>query len=515
MIEVGYIRVSSRTQVKEGVSLDVQRKEVTELLKKNGCTNIVIFADEGKSARTIEGRDEFIKALDYAIKENAIYFAVYDTSRFARNVGDATAQLKRLKDNGTQFICVTQKFEDSPEGEMLFGIWATLDQYQSSKSGAKIKDSIRALHSQGKFPHTAPLGYKNVRHENGKADIIVHPEYGKYVQEALKGYAYGKLNSEKEIALFLQSKNVQHKWLRYGQKEMHFQLASRLLNKPFYYGYFVDGPTKKLVRHIYPTMISEKEFEMIQKRLRRTNKGKFQYNNPIVKEKFPLSDAMYCPKCGRKFIGYNSRGRNNTYSYYDCKTKKCSGAIRSEIIHKVYENILLSITPKNEHVIQLFKAVFFEQYEVFIKGEIDETKRAENTLKTIQTRQQDILRCLPQTTSPSIRLALESEYDDNTQRIADIEHNNVDYISPKRFEPLFENAKQLLNNPLLTWNTYGTSEKRRFHEWMFPQGITYSKNEGIRTADLCLTYKLICATNNNDSHLVETVGIEPTSKSIT
>ena len=129
VIGVGYIRVSTQKQADEGVSLKVQRREVEKKLSDLGCTEIITFEDEGKSAKTIVGRDGFQDAINSAIKAKAKFFCTYDTSRFARNTEDAVKFLNALRKNGTELICVTTRFEDTPEGRLAFRMLSSIDEY--------------------------------------------------------------------------------------------------------------------------------------------------------------------------------------------------------------------------------------------------------------------------------------------------------------------------------------------------------------------------------------------------
>lgn len=141
-IGVGYLRVSTKKQADEGVSLEVQEREVRNKLKDLHCTVIKIYKDEGKSGKSIEGRDDFQKAVKYAIEQKAALFCTYDTSRFARNTEEAIFVLKQLRKNEVELVCVTAKFDDTPEGKLIFRVMASIDEYYSDVNGSKIKKSL-------------------------------------------------------------------------------------------------------------------------------------------------------------------------------------------------------------------------------------------------------------------------------------------------------------------------------------------------------------------------------------
>lgn len=88
---VGYIRVSTKGQVKEGYSLGEQLDEIEKFCTVNGYNLIDTFSDEGKSgAKTDEDetridRDGLLNMLD-RIKEGDIkYIVVLSTNRLWRS----------------------------------------------------------------------------------------------------------------------------------------------------------------------------------------------------------------------------------------------------------------------------------------------------------------------------------------------------------------------------------------------------------------------------------------------
>ena len=66
---VGYIRVSSEKQVKEGGGLEIQKKAIIEFCEKNQIRLLEIFSDEGISgAENLEKRDGLGRCFSYLRK---------------------------------------------------------------------------------------------------------------------------------------------------------------------------------------------------------------------------------------------------------------------------------------------------------------------------------------------------------------------------------------------------------------------------------------------------------------
>ena len=76
---VGYIRVSSPKQAKEGESLDTQKADIKKYCKKKGWDLIKIYADEGISGAS-NNRPELLKLLADAQTNNFNFTQKYNIS---------------------------------------------------------------------------------------------------------------------------------------------------------------------------------------------------------------------------------------------------------------------------------------------------------------------------------------------------------------------------------------------------------------------------------------------------
>ena len=103
---VGYIRVSSERQVKEGQGLEIQEKSIRKYCKENNIELINIFSDEGISgAESLDKREglaqaiEQIKSLSKTNKP-VDYLIAQKLDRVARNtmlLGYLEFELTRVK----------------------------------------------------------------------------------------------------------------------------------------------------------------------------------------------------------------------------------------------------------------------------------------------------------------------------------------------------------------------------------------------------------------------------------
>ena len=94
---VAYLRVSTGMQV-EGYSLDAQKASIERYAKAFDIEIIDTYKDEGKSGKSIAGRESFIRMLN-DIETGTIevdYVLVIKLSRFGRNSADVMTYLQTV-----------------------------------------------------------------------------------------------------------------------------------------------------------------------------------------------------------------------------------------------------------------------------------------------------------------------------------------------------------------------------------------------------------------------------------
>ena len=163
---IGYIRVSSEKQVKEGQGLEIQKKSIIKYCKENNIELINIFADEGISgAESLDKREGLAEAIEkikyYSKTSKPINFLVAQKlDRVARDtmlLGYLEFELTRMK---CSIISSEQKFEDTPNGRLMKDIIIAFASFEKKMinmrtiSGRKNKINKR-LHTSGNIP----IGY--------------------------------------------------------------------------------------------------------------------------------------------------------------------------------------------------------------------------------------------------------------------------------------------------------------------------------------------------------------------
>ena len=196
-----YIRVSSPGQVKtdydpEGNSLPAQRKACHRKADQMGLTIIDEYVEPGRSATEMSKRIAFRQMLARIRAERDVdYVIVYKLSRLARNRYDEALVGVDLAKLGVTLVSATEAIDETPVGQLMQGMLAVFNEYQSRESGADIAYKMGEKAKRGGTIGVAKLGYKNVvDHFEGRQirTIAVDEERAPYVRLAFELYATGE-----------------------------------------------------------------------------------------------------------------------------------------------------------------------------------------------------------------------------------------------------------------------------------------------------------------------------------
>ncbi|MCX6704674.1 MAG: recombinase family protein, partial [Candidatus Woesebacteria bacterium] len=151
--------------------------------------------DGGKTGTKMVGRDGLDDMIIRCQEDNVDVALVIDTDRIARNEFDHYYIRNELKKHGTQLIAINQPMiDDSPEGQLMDGMLASINAFYSRLTGRKVKKTLEQKCREGNFPGWACLGYLNVNkgsEEKPHRIIEVDPVKGPFITEMFRLYSTG------------------------------------------------------------------------------------------------------------------------------------------------------------------------------------------------------------------------------------------------------------------------------------------------------------------------------------
>ena len=166
MKAVGYIRVSTDEQVREGVSLENQRKRIDAFCVAKDWELAGVYDDAGKSGKDLnrDGIRELIRDCGKDIFEVVI---VYKVDRITRRQRDLWHLIDDVfEQNGIGFVSVNEPFDTtSAVGKACLGMIGVFAQLERDLVSERTKDALAYKKEQGQFLGSVPLGFEV---ENGK-----------------------------------------------------------------------------------------------------------------------------------------------------------------------------------------------------------------------------------------------------------------------------------------------------------------------------------------------------------
>lgn len=159
MKAVGYIRVSTEEQAKEGVSLDNQRSRIEAFCIAKDWKLERIYSDEGKSAGSLN-RDGVQELLNDCQSHRLDVIVIYKLDRLTRSVKDLGYLIELFGKCGVAFSSVTDNFDTTTaNGKLILNILGSVAQWERDIISERTADALAHKKSELQVYGPVPLGY--------------------------------------------------------------------------------------------------------------------------------------------------------------------------------------------------------------------------------------------------------------------------------------------------------------------------------------------------------------------
>ena len=156
---VGYIRVSTDEQAKEGISLADQEARLTAYCQAKEWELVRIYRDEGESGKSLDRPG--IQKLISDLKANGIDVVVtVKLDRLTRSVRDLGTLIEDLFD-GCALASVEESLDSSTaNGRMVINLLGTVAQWEREIVSERTTAALRFKQEQGFRVGRPPYGFK-------------------------------------------------------------------------------------------------------------------------------------------------------------------------------------------------------------------------------------------------------------------------------------------------------------------------------------------------------------------
>lgn len=248
---VGYVRVSTDSQVRHGYSLDEQREEIVRYCNDQQYTLLEIFADEGVSGAKADedemtvARDGLLDMLVYVKEMGVCYIVVLSTSRLWRSDMVRVLIHRELKKCNADIKAIDRPqytiYAQNPNEVLVNGMLELLDVYERLEIALKLKRGrIQKAKEGGYAGGGIPYGYHC---PHGCKKLLVHQEEAKAVEIIFRLKEGIPDITLERIAYYMNESGFRGR----GGKDFNPMLVKRILDREdFYKGEYKYGGIKSV-----------------------------------------------------------------------------------------------------------------------------------------------------------------------------------------------------------------------------------------------------------------------------
>ena len=378
-----YTRVSTDDQADRGYSLAYQEERLRKYCEVNDIAVVEHYQDD-HSAKNFD-RPAFNKLLKQCKKERGKVdlLLFINWSRFSRNTKLTYMMMDEFQQLGIELCAIDQPLDLSvPENKMMLAFYITSNEVENDRRSLNVLMGMYRAKKEGRWTTIAPLGYRNIREEDGKA-MIVPDHNADLIKEAFAEFSKGIYGVE-ELRVKLYKKGLKCSRARFPELLRNHVYISKIFvpayrEEPAYYSTGIHEP-----------IVDEEVFLQVQDILRGRAPNRPTKNT--VKDELPLRGFLKCRRCEKNISGSASRGNGGKYFYYHC-TCGCRERFKAEETNQRFVELLKNIRVIPEAV-NLFADFLKDKFNSTQRSDQLALKKIEEEIKKNETRIQNAQRLM-------------------------------------------------------------------------------------------------------------------------
>ena len=182
---VGYVRVSTAEQAREGWSLTVQRKRVRAYCEARGWRLSRVYADEGISSAS--RRPAFEEMVDDILADGVDAIVAMKLDRLGRSAAGLLSPYEQLEKKGVRIVTIEDGIDTSTaNGRLMRTILAALAEWERDVIRDRTRSGVRAAMEDGRRVGQPPYGQAV---QDGR--LVEHPDEQRILRRIHSRHAAG------------------------------------------------------------------------------------------------------------------------------------------------------------------------------------------------------------------------------------------------------------------------------------------------------------------------------------
>ncbi len=253
----------------------------------------------------------------------------------------------------------------------------------------------------------------------------------------------------------------------------------------------------------HEALVSLATFKRIRERL---NSGNRAPTRSDLAQDFPLRGFVLCHDCGTPLTGCWSTGKTARHPYYLCRKPGCASygkSIRRNLIEGEFAELVRTAQPSPTLFMAASK-MFAELWNNRLTQAEAQAKVLGAQLVKIERQVSGFLERILDASVPSVIAA----YEERIRKLEEDRHVLRDRIADtsrplQSFEESFRTPMTFLANPWKLWESGQLGARRTVLKLVFSDRLRYARNDGFRTPDFSLPFKMLADFSGAKSRMVE------------
>ncbi len=197
---IGYLRVSSEEQAREGVSLEAQEDRIRAYVIAQDAELLGIERDNGTSGKTPPAKRAGLSRALQAVRDGeADGIVALRLDRISRSVRDVLDLAEDAERCGWRLVAVNEALDTgTPTGRFTLTILAALAQLEREQIAARTRETLGQVAREGRVrSHRLPFGWRTPRGaitgQKGAREVLVTPPGGAAATRPNPRASYGRI----------------------------------------------------------------------------------------------------------------------------------------------------------------------------------------------------------------------------------------------------------------------------------------------------------------------------------